>query len=445
MVATFVHLSDIHFGQEREGGALAINTDARRQLLKDAADVVAALPQGRASGIIVTGDVAYAGKQKEYVDAGNWLDQLAECVGCEPSDIQLIPGNHDIDRGKIAGAAAWMLETIYRDGEAALDQFLGSDVDREVLYSRFHAYRPFADAYQCPLDCAGENSADRRVELSAHRALRFVRMNSALICTKDQEEYGNLLLGARQRVLHEAAGEELVVLVHHPLNWISDADDARKYLRGRARVVMTGHEHLASVDIERVEDGCELMMIAAGATTPDKIDNKYTYAYNVIEFDWEGDQDALAVTIHPRRWNDDLKRFEADDGRLGDYAGRNVLGSPNFRRGNKVHAEVAPAAQGENAEVEIVVPEEDNVTLGGNVSDTEFQNLHLRFFRDLGAGDRLRILVELDAVPPGMRGNFTHDIESRLLRNVAKGERFAELKEKVIAALAKRNGVGGEK
>lgn len=40
-------------------------------------------------------------KYEEYVKAGQWLDILAERVGCSRLDIQMVPGNHDIDRDAI--------------------------------------------------------------------------------------------------------------------------------------------------------------------------------------------------------------------------------------------------------------------------------------------------------------------------------------------------------
>lgn len=333
-----------------------------------------------------------------------------------------------------------MLEGIYEEGEARLDSFLDEETARDVLYHRFAEYRRFADAYQCPLDCAGQSSAERRVELAEGRAIRFVRLNSALICTQGRNEYGKLLLGARQRVMTAADGEELVVLAHHPLNWYADSADATRFLRGRARVFISGHEHRAAVDVQNVEGGCDLMMLAAGATTPDKIDGAYTYAYNVIEFDWDEAEDALAVTLHPRAWNDEMKRFEADDPRLNGLDRRTILGAPYFRKGARPpKLEVnGGAVDIEPAHVEIILPQEQDVTVSGHVDETEYQNLHLRFFRDLAAGDRLRILVELDAVPGEIACGFNHETEGRLFRSMVRGNRFDALREKIETALARR-------
>lgn len=228
------------------------------------------------------------------------------------------------------------------------------------------------------------------------------------------------------------------MLAHHPPNWYADSADAMRFLRGRARVFISGHEHVAAVEIQHVEDGRDLMLLAAGATTPDELDNGYTYAYNVIEFDWDAREDALAVTIQTRVWNDEMKRFEAGNEALGECGRRTVLGSPNFRKvprpstpdvvENDNYAELAP--------VEIIVPAEESVAANGHVDETEYQNLYLRFFRDLAEGDRLRILVELDAVPSEIAGGFNHETESRLFRNVVRANRFDDLRGKVSDALA---------
>ncbi len=339
-----------------------------------------------------------------------------------------------------------MLDAIHVDGEDKLDAFLETEVDRDVLYSRFAEYRRFANAYRCPLDATGTSSADRRLPLAEGRSIRFVRLNSALVCTKGRKEEGKLLLGARQRVMQERDGEELVVLTHHPLNWYADSVDAQKFLAARARMFVSGHEHLAAVDVVNVEEGRDLLMLAAGAATPDVVDDTYTYAYNIIEFDWDPPADALAVTLHPRSWNDDMKRFEADDARLGGRAKRIVLGSPNFRK-----APLPEPARAEDlidrdpAVVEIIVGEGDDVNADRQFDETEYQNLHMRFFRDLGEGERLRILVELDVVPADVAGGFKHETEARLLRSTVGARKYDRLRSLVEEALARRGGAEGPK
>lgn len=430
VTAVFVHLSDIHFGQERTLGRRAVNNDARRQLIEDAAMVVAQTHNRVASGIIVTGDIAFAGKQDEYRAAGAWLDELADRVGCRRTDIQLVPGNHDIDRHKIDQVTGMLLDRIFLEGEEALDLLLEEEASREVLYRRFDEYRAFADAYQCPLDCTGQNSNDRRVELAPGRAIRFIRLNSALLCGRRKDEYGKLLLGARQRVMEGAHGEELVVLTHHPFGWYADSEDALRFVRGRARVFISGHEHMAAVNVDHVEEGCDLMMLAAGATTPDKAEGTYTYAYNVIEFDWDDANDALGVTLHPRAWNDEMKRFEGDEARLQGRASRTTLGAPFFKKAQR--PAVAVTRQRPSPRVEIVSAISGAVA--PPINEAEHQELHLRFFRDLSEGERLRILFELDAVPATIR-NINHQAESLFFRGAIRKGRATELRKLIDDAL----------
>ena len=43
MSAIFVHLSDIHFGQEKDGSPIIVNADAKERLIDDAHTEVAKL------------------------------------------------------------------------------------------------------------------------------------------------------------------------------------------------------------------------------------------------------------------------------------------------------------------------------------------------------------------------------------------------------------------
>ena len=143
MKAVFIHLSDIHFGQEKDGGTGAINKDAKERLIDDARAEIVKLG-AEASGLIVTGDIAYSGKEHEYRVAAEWLGRLADAVGCKRVSVQMIPGNHDIDRDKITTALKVVLEAIRDGGHAVLDPMLDSQDDRDLLYGRFDAYKDFA-------------------------------------------------------------------------------------------------------------------------------------------------------------------------------------------------------------------------------------------------------------------------------------------------------------
>jgi hypothetical protein len=429
MAVAFIHLSDIHFGQEK-GSAVIVHDDVKERLIEDAADLVKNQAGGQATGVIVTGDIAYGGKPAEYQIAADWLDRLTAAIGCAKTAVQVVPGNHDIDRDAISSGCRLMLEGIIADGEAKLDAFLANELDREVLYGRFAAYRPFAEGYNCSMDRSGGRASDRSFELVPGRTLRFIGLNSALICSANDQE-GRLLLGTRQLVLPRAAGEELVVLCHHPLHWLQDSDEARRYVRSRARVFISGHEHDPSLNVENIKDGCDLMTLAAGATVPPKAEGRYTYTYNLLIFDWDADTNGLNVTIMPRAWSPENTEFDADDVRLGGHKPTVVLGCPNFRGANGIsRAAAVPTVTPMVEKIEVGLLAEGKPAdgyHGGEAMADPFPLLLLRFFRDLSPAQRLAVLVKLKALPDEWRDPLTHAIERPVVDALAKAGRLAEL------------------
>ena len=423
----FVHLSDIHFGQEK-GGRICIHDDVKNRLIDDVRLVARNLESGRAAGIIVTGDIAYGGRASEYKAAGAWLDKVADAAGCDKIDIQVVPGNHDIDRDEITKLTEMMLEKIVAEGEPALDSFLESDADRDLLFRRFSAYLPFAEGYRCPLNTNAELAEERTVKLAPGRAIRFIRLNSALACSKNDER-GKLLLGARQRVLKQRPGEELVVLSHHPVHWFQDSEDALLFIRNRARVFISGHEHNPSVKTKKIEKGSDLMMLAAGATVLPNSEDTLTYCYNFIEFDWDAEADALSVYVRPRAWVNAQKRFDADDVRLGGRDPRFTLACPNFR--NAPQANDLPIQEavvdGASDTVPITVLEDHDPKAREEAVVDTYPLLLLRFFRDISPAQRVGILASLGALPLDWKGTLSEPFERKAFDGLVKAGRSDEL------------------
>ena len=423
----FVHLSDIHFGQEK-GGRIWIHDDVKDRLVDDVKIVAKNLESGHAAGIIVTGDIAYGGRASEYTAAAAWLDKVADAAGCDMTNIQVVPGNHDIDRDEITKLTEMMLDKIVVEGEPALDSFLQSHADRDLLFRRFSAYRPFAEGYRCPLDTNAELAEERVAELACGRALRFIRLNSALACSKNDEE-GRLLLGARQRVLRQRSGEELVVLSHHPLHWFQDSKEALLFIRNRARVFISGHEHNPSVKIKTIEAGSDLMTLAAGATVPSNPDDTFTYCYNFIEFDWDAETDGMLVHVRPRAWVNAKKRFEADDVRLGGRDPRFTLACPNFRNAPRVTDLPTQEAvvDGASDTVTITVLDDHGPKVREEAVVDTYQLLLLRFFRDISPAQRVGILASLGALPPNWKGTLSESFERKAFDGLVKAGRSDEL------------------
>lgn len=438
MPFAFVHLSDIHFGQDRGGSELFVYDDVKERLIEDAAAEIGKLG-GRAAGLLVTGDIAYAGKRHEYDAAGVWLDRLAAAIGCDKTDVQVVPGNHDIDWDHISSGCQMMIDAIVAEGEPRLSGFLKQAVDREVLYNRFAAYRPFAEGYNCPLATQGGFFSRKTLELAPGRMLRFIGLNSALVCSRVDVE-GKLLLGTQQHVLPRTDGEELIVLAHHPMNWLQDAEQATHYLKSRARVFISGHEHNPSLNIEKVPDGSDLMSLAAGATVPPIGEAAYTYTYNILVFEWDEAADSLRVEVLPRAWRWETTAFEADDVRLGGRSRTVMLDCPNFRRAPKPTA--APMVEARVVTEVEPAPDETHGAPQGPQMTSDTALLLLRFFRDLTPPERVAVLVKLQALPSDWDEMLTHGVERGVFDSLIVEGRATDLEGAIDELEAARDDRG---
>lgn len=411
MGIAFVHLSDIHFGQEK-GGQTVIDDDVKASVIEDCRAIFSGIGQDSIGGVIVTGDIAYAGQASQYNAAGEWLDALTSAIHCQRSDVYVVPGNHDIDRDCISEGCRDMLTAIVAGGDAKLDRFLAADGDKEQLFNRFKSYRLFAEAYDCSLDSDGGLAGNHLVELAPECKLRFVGLNSALI-SGEGDKKGHLLLGKRQRVIPRLTkGEEVVVLMHHPLDWVQDSASAGNYLRSRARVIFSGHEHNPSAKVEGTEDGTEVLMLSAGATVPPESEGPH-YCFNIVEFSWDAQSECLKVKVSPRAWSQTLTRFiEGTEETGGRETEHSLLCQPAPETSSSTNA--IPSGE---KDVQVAPSIVDGApTLGEGIAmDDDYSLLVLKFFRDIDESQRLKILVDLDILPKGWVGNLTHAIERKCL------------------------------
>lgn len=449
MPAVFVHVSDIHFGQEKDD-RVHIHADVKQQLIADANEVVSKIAGGVAHGILVTGDITQSGRWEEYEGAGKWLDELSASVGVEIHRVQMVPGNHDLDRSKLSFSGQQILDHIRVGGPKEYEDILNNPTDRAALFARFEDYGRFSFGYNCPLNNEGAFASEMEVNLAPGRAIRFIRFNSSLLCHGgERDEHPELMIGARQFTIPRTPGVENVVLVHHPLNWYKDQDQVRDYIRSRARIFISGHEHDPKVSVDNVEAGCDVMMLAAGATVPYKSNDTYTFTYNIIEFDWDEEIDGLSVTMHPRAWNAQRTCFEADDKRLGGKDPNYRLACPFFRKADRPDAPTtaqpadAPVAEESASSVVPTIEMIPMESLEGEPQSMQpkaegYETARLRFFRDLLEGERLRILVELDALPENFDDRMSQGLERRLLDMLVRNGKLGEVEKMIDQLIGER-------
>ena len=408
MVYRFVHLSDIHFGQEREG-TLVVHEDVRSALLLDASALAAR--RGKADLVIVGGDTAFRGEPDEYKRAGEWLDKLTEAVKCDAeTDVRVVPGNHDCDLSQISRLALTFHRSIR---EGALKSAYGDleDLGKRAeeanpLLPKLKAYRDFASGYDsdfrsltCPL-------WTRDFEIAEGIVFRLVGMNSVQI-SEGKDRVGDLILGCTQYVLPEEPYLVYAVVLHHPLDWFMDKVEAKQYLHNRARLIMVGHEHIPSISKTVDILNQERLDIYSGATNPPESGALYRCTYNWIEVSLreKAGSHVLAVNIFPRVWAPEQTRFTPDTPpRTGHEAAEFEIACPALRPTERdaprtTHREAPIAAASSPA----AKPQHDMGPSPGRTTTRDIEaavaRLKFLFWRYLDWRQRLKVLVAADALP----------------------------------------------
>jgi hypothetical protein len=152
----FLHISDLHFKQADVGQPDDPNRALRNDMVQDVIKMRAQIGAS-ADGILVSGDVAFAGRQQEYDFAYAWLEnELCPAAGCLIENVFVVPGNHDVDRSAEVGPAQV-------SARAALRQLTANNVDAEVrkwlrdrtsaavIFGPIEHYNRFAAKFLCAL------------------------------------------------------------------------------------------------------------------------------------------------------------------------------------------------------------------------------------------------------------------------------------------------------
>ena len=306
MVLNILHLSDIHFKYELDGTVHDLDHDVRNELEIDVKRVIR--QAGRINAIIVTGDVAFAGKAADYDVAKSWLASLCREIGCETEHVWVVPGNHDIDRAGVTELVRTVQNSIQEEELNRIDrrirQFVHDDPTGEVVLERPLAeYYKFSSIYGCR-PTRGSLSWDYELKLDKGYSLKLVGLNSALVSNeKDHKTNRPLVLGQAQLTFPRKPGYIYSSLCHHPVSWLKDGVDVHEKLCNRASLQLFGHEHEQA--LQQVGNS---LIVQAGALQPDREEGgPWCPAYNVLTLEVvsEGTNHCLSVTAYPRVWCQD--------------------------------------------------------------------------------------------------------------------------------------------
>ncbi|WP_082611079.1 metallophosphoesterase [Lysobacter sp. Root916] len=308
----FIHLSDIHFNFSSPGFGVTPDGDVRNELLRDIRKQVA--DSGEAQAILVSGDIAYAGKKAEYITAANWLDEVCDAAGCPRSGVLVCPGNHDIDQAVIrksslirdAHEAIRRGDQLY-EHQQALDQRLSEPDACRLLFAPLAEFNEFAARYNCAFYSGDNFFWERDFTLNDGSVLRVRGLNTALLSGL-ADRPTSLMLGARASTMLQHDGVEYLVMSHHPPSWLLDQSDARRNFDARTRLQLFGHEHDARCDM-----GLDYVRLYAGSVNPHRGEQGWSPGYNIIDLSVSGTDSTrhLCVEVRVREWTNSPLTFRA--------------------------------------------------------------------------------------------------------------------------------------
>jgi predicted MPP superfamily phosphohydrolase len=337
MPLQILHVSDIHFDDR----GWDEDRDQRTELVRDLKAHVE--QNAKIDAILVGGDIAFGAEPAQYVTARGWIDELLDAAGgLEPSDVWVVPGNHDVSWDTIGRSA---IAQDFREAVAGCDitdidlvlqQRLARDPQAGSVLAPLDAYNEFASTFGCGITAESPMWEDDTLEVDG-LVLRLTGVNSALASHKDfhEPDKRNLVVGTHQVQLDRQPGLLHLVMMHHPPSWLRDWEHIAPYLQ-RAHLVLFGHEHAYS-SLQPDGEGATVH-VNAGAVAPERQAGgerePFLASYNVITL--TKISTGIEVHIDPRYWSKAHTRFVAHP--LGEktYFVRNDPGSP------EVHNDVPP-------------------------------------------------------------------------------------------------------
>ena len=138
--------------------------------------------------------------------------------------------------------------------------------------------------------------------------------------------------------------------------------------------------------------------------------------------------------MRPRAWVDELKRFRADNVGLCGGDQSHLLTCTNWRN---AHREESTANEdrfksGCYDDIVVTVSTEDHpLNSKDETVDDDYSLLLLLFFRDISRDQRLKILVNLEAIPPDWTGTLSEAFERGAFDGLVKDGRIDELRSEI--------------
>jgi tetratricopeptide (TPR) repeat protein/predicted MPP superfamily phosphohydrolase len=318
---TWLHISDWHqkgTAFDRKVVCDALIDDVKKRMTRISPDI------GKIDFIVFSGDVAFNGKEEEYIKASEcFIKPLLAAAGVSPKNLFIVPGNHDLDRDAFKYLPE-KLKTPLTDKED-IEEWLSEGKPRNHLLEPFDCFERFVSAYE------GNTFSALKLYTTQEPCSKRVALlgfNSALMSGRNKnskgeiEDYGKLAVGEEQiyeklQTVETRKSDLIIAVFHHPFRWLAEFDvkHVEQRIKQDVHFVLCGHQHQQKVEVTNSTDG-NYVLIPAGAAY-DRRDKDYANAYNFVHLDFTTNKGIAYL----RCWSDGKSewREDVDTAKTGKY------------------------------------------------------------------------------------------------------------------------------
>ena len=232
-----LHLSDIHFvsGPNPVSSKIKAIQGAVQSESHDIDELL----------LVISGDVAYSGKQAEYSIAIEFVSDLEKSIRAIPAlnflGTVVIPGNHDLDFDNEGSVRPALLTT--------LNDTVGSlEADSDFVEQMTKPQNGFFNFQG--LVSPGYKPASRLFwaqELSSKQGKILIRCFNTSWVSRKKEAAGQIIFPTQLVTSTDSENDAALVLsvFHHPYGWFNpdNGKTFRRMIETTSDVVLTGHEH----------------------------------------------------------------------------------------------------------------------------------------------------------------------------------------------------------
>ncbi len=238
MKILIIHLSDIHLKESKQQNPILFNI----KKIADAASSCVVKPA--AIFVVVTGDIAFSGKLKEYEIAKDFFSDLQskiEAMANCPINYVFVPGNHDCDFSFSDCARELILSNLSED-----------ECDDSIIEQSIKVQRYYFDFLQSITGNKEILIKDKMFTIKRYSvndySIDFNLINSAWM-SSIKEQQGKIVYPCqyiRQSVSDkERPASVSITLFHHPYPWYESTNGRafKTEIEKVSDIILTGHEH----------------------------------------------------------------------------------------------------------------------------------------------------------------------------------------------------------